>query len=92
MRKIEQEMVQAINNRQQFDKGNTFVMIDRYNRVTVYLHGNRIAYQGPSGGPLVIDRVTWKRWSTPTTRSRLHALGFDVSIKNGQAMVGGFPA
>ena len=76
MRKIEQEMVQAIRARKNWIKGNTEVCIPKGNAaedlgiINVYLHGNRIARFYPEEG--------WKfslaGWPTPTTRSRVNAM------------------
>ena len=63
--------------------GNTVVTNDETG-VKVYLHGNCIyaVYDG-------VARFTLAGWNTPTTRSRLNALGVGVYQKNWKAMRNG---
>ena len=85
MRQIEKEMrnavANAMNNGKDWKKGNTAVY-SLFGAVFVSLHGNLI-YQ--------IDKVTKNGkftlagWNTPTTRSRLNALGVGVYQKNFEA-------
>jgi hypothetical protein len=68
MRKIETQMIQAIQNNKDFKLDNTEV-INFSNVSDVYLHGNLIARIGE----------TWMElfdggWQTATTKSRLNAL------------------
>ena len=97
MRKIEQQMVEAINSGKSFSLGNTRVTaLDRLNQSGVYLHGNLIAvftwkYHGlgilrnPS---YTLERVrcTLAGWGTVTTRSRLNAIcqGLGMASRFGQ--------
>ena len=67
MRKIEQQMNEAILNRQDFRKDNTEV-ITISNCSFVYLHGNHIATVGDT-----LD-ICDAGWQTVTTKSRLNAL------------------
>ena len=67
MRKIEQQMNEAILNRQDFKKDNTEVITIRGNSF-VYLHGNHIATVGDT-----LD-ICDAGWQTVTTKSRLNAL------------------
>lgn len=77
MRKIEQQMNEAIRNRKFWCKDNTMVHSDG----NVYLHGNNIA-QVTDTGEIKVNLYTLRRWPSMTTRSRLRALGADlVSIK-----------
>lgn len=78
MRKIEQEMIQALREHRFWSKGNTMVHgIDG----DVYLHGNHIAKLGKDG-VLKVNLYTLREWPSMTTRSRLRALGANlVSIK-----------
>ena len=77
MRKIEQQMLEAIRNRQFWCKDNTMVHSDG----NVYLHGNNIA-QVTDTGEIKVNLYTLRKWPSMTTRSRLWALGADlVSIK-----------
>ena len=78
MRKIEQQMNDAIQNRRFWCKDNTMVHSDGM----VYLHGNHIATVTPDSGEIKVNLYTLRRWPSMTTRSRLRALGADlVSIK-----------
>ena len=67
MRKIEQQMNEAILNRQDFRKDNTEV-ITISDCSFVYLHGNHIATVGDT-----LD-ICDAGWQTVTTKSRLNAL------------------
>ncbi len=53
-------------------------------RSEIYLHGNLIAeYWHDAPTPLEVDTKTLARWSTPTTKSRLRALGANVCTRKG---------
>ena len=53
-------------------------------RSEIYLHGNLIAeYWHDAPTPLEVDTKTLARWSTPTTKSRLRALGANVTTRKG---------
>ena len=53
-------------------------------RSEIYLHGNLIAeYWHDAPAPLEVDTRTLARWSTPTTKSRLRALGANVATRKG---------
>ena len=67
MRKVEQQMNEAILNRQDFRKDNTEV-ITISDCSFVYLHGNHIATVGDT-----LD-ICDAGWQTVTTKSRLNAL------------------
>lgn len=76
MRTIEKNMITAINTLecgQEWQQGNTRVVHRWDGVICVYLHGNNIA---------VFDGKKWLYslcgWNTPTTRSRLNALGCGV--------------
>ena len=70
MRKIEQQMQNAIRNRQNWSNSNTSVSIDEDGFTTVRLHGNRIAEITPHGD-LTLSSFGWE---TVTTKSRLNAV------------------
>ena len=72
MRKIEEQMINAVNNCKSLSVSNTLVTVSN-NEVKVYLHGNLI-YTKENG----VERFTLAGWNTNTTRSRLRALGVDV--------------
>lgn len=93
MRKIEEEMILAINDDRDWMKDNTLVVVsdhigNPYLKATVYLHNNEIAEVLPDG-TVEPAKDTFSRWPTCTTRSRLRALGVDASIKNGKPMING---
>lgn len=74
MRKIERDMIAAIRSGKNWTQGNTSVIHDPVIGATeceVRLHGNLIAKH--------ILRTGWTMslagWGTPTTRSRLNAIG-----------------
>jgi hypothetical protein len=83
MRKIEQQMLNAINSRKAWMFSNTSVTpIDDVNSA-IYLHGNHIADVNSRTGFVMVNADTLRRWSTPTTKSRLRALGANVSTRKG---------
>ena len=87
MRKIEEQMVQAIADREPLISGNTEVTEYEGGSQGVYLHGHLIAS--------IVDRQahayipTIRRWPTRTTKSRLRALGVDVYTLKGNTFVNG---
>lgn len=88
MRKIEQQMISAIHSRKSWQSGNTSVTPNTDANSTedgmmVYLHGNHIAYIHCATGFVLVNKETLRRWSTPTTKSRLRALGANVSTRKG---------
>ena len=87
MRKIEQNMLKAINNGTDWVQDNTTVIFSDHNgnpylNATVYLHNNAIAELLPSG-EIAVDTDTLKRYPTTTTKSRLRALGVNVYTRKG---------
>ena len=69
MRKIEQQMNSAINNRVSWHNSNT--RVDRMgNRSEVYLHNNQIATVHDNGDL----QLSSAGWETVTTKSRLNAI------------------
>lgn len=75
MRIIEKQMINAISNCSFWKCSNTIV----HPNGDVYLHGNHIA-NAKNG--LVVNVYTLSKWPTPTTKSRLRALGANVYTKN----------
>ena len=70
MRKIEQQMNNAISNNQNWQSANTAVTFDPdTNESTVYLHGNKIAEVGDD-----YIRLFDGGWQSNTTKSRLNAI------------------
>jgi hypothetical protein len=82
MRKIEQQMLNAISTRKSWQGGNTTVSIRDDNSVSVFLHGNHIADVWALGF-VSVNQDTLRQWSTPTTKSRLRALGANVTTRKG---------
>jgi len=86
MRKIEQEMVSALNGRRNWRKGNTEVLQDRNcGGMSVYLHHNLIAFT--HGSEVLPVLRTFLNYPTRTTVSRLRALGIDAAIRKGQPYI-----
>lgn len=89
MRKIEKQMVAAVQNCAKWRLDNTSVSpIDDVN-CSVYLHGNHIADVNSRTGFLMVNRDTLARWQTPTTKSRLRALGANVTTRKGVTYLDG---
>ena len=70
LRKIETQMIAAINSRKDWKSANTEVFINDNNCANVYLHGNLIAWVNKDNDLTVFDGG----WQTNTTKSRLNAL------------------
>ena len=94
MRKIEKAMVEAVKARKFFLKDNTCVEWEHggnpYLDGTVLLHGNEIAQILPDGS-IIPNLDTFRDWPTPTTCSRLRALGIGAHIKNHEPHIDGKP-
>ena len=91
MRKIEQEMIHAIKMRKSLNKGNTSVSYDDEGddtKAKIFLHGNHIANYFYTKG-LEVNLSTLARWPTPTTKSRLRALGAKVTTIKGKTFLDG---
>jgi hypothetical protein len=98
MRQIEKDMLRAINARENWRKDNTevkcvpaFVGFGEsapiQSEIEVLLHGNHIATV--SDGTVKPNRDTLAAWPTPTTKSRLRALGVNVTQKAGAVAIDG---
>ena len=70
MRKIETNMIAAINSRKDWKSGNTEVFVNDNHCANVYLHGNLIAWVNQDNDLTVFDGG----WQSNTTKSRLNAL------------------
>jgi hypothetical protein len=91
MRVIEKQMIAAIAAKKPFSGGNTTVSfhLDKDGAwVCVTLHGHTIAMVTDSG-KVIVDRETLKEWPTPTTKSRLNALGASVYTRKGVIYLNG---
>lgn len=86
MRQIEKAMCAAVKARKNWQSGNTRVESRRAENggieTFVYLHGNKIyeEYENLSG--CYEKYFSIAGWNTPTTRSRLRALGVSIRQKN----------
>lgn len=91
MRKIEKAMCEAVNAKRAFNGGNTTVSMHVDSRgflsPNVFLHGNHIATI--ENGVLKVNVYTLTKWPTPTTKSRLRALGANVTTKAGTTYLNG---
>ena len=88
MRTIESKMLAAIQNgKADWSLDNTRVMAI-VGGFEVQLHGNHIATVDEYGS-VKVDVNTLKRWPTNTTKSRLRALGVNLSTKAGVIMIDG---
>ena len=86
MRKVEQQMNDAIAQGINWASGNTTVTFDESTGISaVYLHGNHIA--DITEGRVFVDIDTLKDYPTNTTKSRLRALGADVYTHKGVTYV-----
>ena len=61
---------------------NNTIVTNAGDRAKVFLHGNHIA-DVFNNGNLEVNTDTLRRWSTPTTKSRLRALGANVATRKG---------
>ncbi len=88
MRKIEQQMRAAAVQGFNWASGNTTVTVRGSNGLAeVFLHGHLIAYVRE--GKAVPNLTTLREWPTNTTKSRLRALGINVSTCKGITYVDG---
>ena len=84
MRKLEQKMVAALNNAENFNGSNTTVLYDKNsNQSSILLHGHLIAEYNHARGAVYANIETLARYPTNTTKSRLRALGVNVYTKKG---------
>lgn len=96
MRKIESQMLDAIKAKKSICLGNTRVeylpelnetMHARIEYAKVYLHGHHIASYTYSHDKMDYNPMTLSQWPTPTTKSRLRALGINVYTRKGTTYV-----
>lgn len=89
MRKVEQQMIRAINRNENWSQGNTMVTYLREDDTSrVYLHGHLIATVDDFGiaRPIIPTLIAWP---TRTTMSRLRALDINVYQRNGDIYIDG---
>lgn len=87
MRVIEKKMLAAINNCKNFVSDNTAVMVlcshpASSKTIEVLLHGHSIAIISGQDNFVTANINTLRNWPTNTTKSRLRALGVNVTTKN----------
>lgn len=92
MRKIEQELIAALKQRKPFNKDNTFIVGDDssgcpFGYSWVFLHGNPLGYWRHSDGQFEVNRDTLKQWPSATTKSRLRALGVNLTQVKGKIYI-----
>jgi hypothetical protein len=86
MRKLEREMVSAMQRGECRREDNTSLISDGDGYYMVLLHRHCIAKGRKGQRP---DRINLCGYNTATTRSRLTALGVPVCCRNGKAMLNG---
>ena len=99
MRQIEKKMVEAIHQRKNFHRDNTSVEQDHdWAVATVKLFGNpivRASYMKDEHGKETILFQPYvdviREWPTPTTVSRLTALGIRAYRRKDQVFINGHP-
>ena len=91
MRRIEEQMVDAVENKNNWVKDNTSVhYIPDCDYSDIYLHGHMIATKYHYGKESIEVNVSvLQDWPTVTTKSRLRALGVNVTTKAGVTYLDG---
>lgn len=91
MRKIEKQMLHAVANLETWHGANTSVSMHvdarGFKVPNVFLHGNHIA--SVENGVLRVNEYTLRKWPSNTTKSRLRALGVNVTTKQGVTYIDG---
>ena len=82
MRKIEEQMLQAIQYKENWSKDNTQV-VQNNDSCRVYLYGHHICTVDNSTRQVLVNKATLASYPTVTTKSRLRALGCNVYTKEG---------
>lgn len=84
MRKIEQQMMDAIFAGRNWAGSNTMTQANNDGSVDVYLHGHHIANcvgDNERDLKVAVNKRTLFNWATVTTKSRLRAMGVNVYHK-----------
>lgn len=87
MRQIEEKMVEAIKQEKNFSLSNTTVKVSD-GLLSVYLFGNCIYARSLASG---IAQFSLCGYNTVTTRSRLNAIGLNITTRRGQVYYNGQP-
>jgi len=90
MRKIEQQMIAAVNAGKEWKNDNTETVISD-DQLLIKLHGNTIAVKSLITDVLWLDQATFRAYPTRTTVNRLRALGFNAGIKQFAPCINGKP-
>lgn len=89
MNNIEKKMLDSICAGQGFCSGNTAVVWNETKKAFyVSLHGNTIARGEIRGVSPFVTAVNLCGWNSQTTRSRLRALGVNITTKKGVPYIG----
>ena len=83
MRKIEQQMLDAIHKHIRWQSANTIVSPLDDITIPLYLHGHEIALINQRNGFVMTNADTLRNYPTNTTKSRLRALGVNVATRKG---------
>ena len=94
MRKIEQQMLATIKVKDSKNIGNTGVFYENQGnpygpRSEIYLHGNHLGDYWHDSGEFDVDIRTLRDWPTVITKSRLRALGVNLTTKQGRVYIDG---
>lgn len=88
MRSIEKEMIAAIQSKQNWIKSNTYITYnDKTDMTSVYLFSNHIGDYSHNQEKFITDLHTLENWPTPTTKSRLRALGVNLTQNKGKVYI-----
>ena len=91
MRKIEKQMLAAVQAGKAWHSANTAVSIHvdarGFGHPNVFLHGNHIATV--ENGVCRVNEYTLRQWPSSTTKSRLRALGANVTTRKGLTYLDG---
>lgn len=80
MRKIEQDMLNAVRAMRTWVGGNTQTVMGDHGILSIRLHGHTIAW-ALKDGSIKVNEAVLAEWPTRTTKSRLRALGVNVYTK-----------
>lgn len=90
MRKIEQEMLNAVRALRTWTSSNTQTVIGDHGILSILLHGHTIAW-ALKDGSIKVNKAVFYNWPTRTIASRLRALGVSASISKGAPCIDGKP-
>lgn len=88
MRKIEQDMLNAVRAMRTWTSSNTQTIIGDHGVLSIRLHGHTIAW-ALKDGSIKVNKAVLYHWPTRTTCSRLRALGVSVCVRKGAPYLDG---